>query len=228
MIIQEMRKQNRLTQDALAKRIGVSRAAISQFESGDSKPSVDTLSKLAQVFDVDMQVLLTGKLAPFDVHFQGPLADQPHVDLPFPDFKTLAHFGQHSGLSLQSLANCNTLRVYLRPGELPSRYEGAMVIEIWGDSMEPELHNGERMIVWQVSEGKWESLHNTACVVAYDDTVTIKAIIENDLFVHDRLTLRAANRDSGYFVVPRNSIHSIWEVREYYDRPKYSLSLNRR
>jgi phage repressor protein C with HTH and peptisase S24 domain len=214
-----------------------------------AKPSSDLLEKIGKAYPeirIDWLLLGTGEMlksaesdaqvqktssyepAPFDAHAVGPLTDQPHVDLPFPDFKTLAHFGQQPGLSLKSFINSPTLRVYLEPGELPEKYDGAMVIEVWGDSMEPNLYSGDRMIVWQVPESKWESLHNVDCVVAYDETVTIKAIAENDLFVHDRLTLRAANPPTSYFVVGRASINSIWEVGEYYKRPKYVPSARRR
>jgi hypothetical protein len=166
--------------------------------------------------------------APIEVSALGPLADQPYVDLPFPDFKALAHFGQHPGLSLQSFATSPTLRLYLAPDEMPERYVGAIVIEIFGESMEPELHNGDRMVVWHIPESKWEMLHNTVCVVSYDDTVTIKGIAENDLYEHNRLKLRAANPPTSYFVVGRDKISSIWEVREYYDRPKFTPSFIRR
>ena len=238
-----LRRERRLTQDELAARLGLTKSAISKFETGNSAPSFDTLKKVAALYKVSTDYLLNGssstfatqsqnissyKTAPFDAHAVGPLADQPHVDLPFPDFKTLAHFGQHEGLSLKSFINSPTLRVYLEPGEMPEKYAGAMVIEVWGDSMEPNLYSGDRMIVWQVPESKWESLHNVDCVVAYDETVTIKAIAENDLFVHDRLTLRAANPPTSYFVVARSAITSIWEVGEYYKRPKYVPSARRR
>ncbi len=234
MKLESLRKFKKLNQSQLADLVGVSRAAISLYESGKNSPSYKVLKKLSEALDTDIAVLMddaaTAEMpkAPFDAHAIGPLADMPHVDLPAPSFKVLASFAEMGGITPEALSHCDTLRVYLRPYELPEKYEGAMVIEIWGDSMEPELHSGERMIAWQVPESKWETLHNAACVVAYDDTVTIKAIIENDLFVHDRLTLRAANKEAGYFVVSRDTIHSIWEVREYYDRPKYSLSFNRR
>lgn len=163
-----------------------------------------------------------------EVHALGTLADQPHVDLPFLDHKALAHFGQHPGLSLKDFATSPTLRLYLSPEELPERYVGAIVVEVFGDSMEPDLHSGERMVVWHIPEGKWEQLHNTVCVVSYDDTVTIKAIAENELYEHNRLKLRAANPPSSYFVVGRDKINSIWEVREYYDRPKFVPGFIRR
>lgn len=236
--LRALRKSAGLSQEILASKLGVTKQAVSAYETGRANPTAPVLQRLSQALGVGVDTIINYQgantsvesqgEAPFDVNAIGPLADQPHVDLPFPGFKTLASFGETGGLSLATLANCATLRVYLQPDELPAKYEGAMVIEVWGDSMEPHLYSGDRMIVWQIPNAKWESLNNVDCVVAYDDTVTIKAIVENDLFVYDRLTLRAANPTSGYFVVPRASIHSIWEVREYYKRPKYSPSSKRR
>lgn len=235
----------KLTQQALADVIGVTRSSISQYEAGIIAPSRDMLVSLANALNADIRELLPpgvhlsataspmlvqesavdyGEPTRFDVHFEGPLSSQPHVDLPYADGKALASFDPNMGLSLMSFVGSRTVRLYLRPGELPSRYEGAMVVEIWGDSMEPQLHSGDRMIVWFIPDSKWHTLHNTACVVAYDDTVTVKAIRENDLLTEDRLTLRAANPKAGYFTVGLASIRSIWEVREYYDRPLFSLN----
>jgi phage repressor protein C with HTH and peptisase S24 domain len=237
------------TQRQFAIKIGVHPTTVSEmFGKRQNKASVGMLQKIVDAYpQVRSEWLLTGegemlksanadaqvqKTSPYTPHGEvlalGTLADQPHVDLPFPDFKALAHFGQNPGLSLQSFATSPTLRLYLAPEELPEKYVGAIVVEIFGDSMEPDLHSGERMVVWHVPDGKWEQLHNTVCVVSYDDTVTIKAIAENDLYEHNRLKLRAANPPTSYFVVGRDKINSIWEVREYYDRPKFTPGFIRR
>ncbi|WP_046245046.1 hypothetical protein [Hymenobacter terrenus] len=59
--------------------------------------------------------------------------------------------------------------------------------------VEPSLCDGQQVIAWPVSERKWEYLHNTKCVVDYDDTVTVRAIFANDLFKFNSegLTLHA-------------------------------------
>jgi transcriptional regulator with XRE-family HTH domain len=56
--ILELRKKNKMTQGDLADKIGISRAAISQFEKGDSKPSYETLTKLSTVLGLDLTALV--------------------------------------------------------------------------------------------------------------------------------------------------------------------------
>ena len=111
----------------------------------------------------------------------------------------------------------------LPPGKTEADYADALVVDIEGDSMEPSLQNGQKVIAWPIPEGKWEHLHNTICMVNYDDTVTVKAILKNDLFTSDSLTLVATGGGGGSFTVGRSAIHSIWEVREFYDPQKVRL-----
>jgi hypothetical protein len=111
----------------------------------------------------------------------------------------------------------------LPPGKTAEDYKDAVVFDIEGDSMEPSLRDGQQVIAWPVPESKWEYLHNTACVVDYEDTVTVKAIYGNDLNNTDGLTLHATGGKGGHFTVSRNDIHSIWEVREYYGPVPFRL-----
>lgn len=113
------------------------------------------------------------------------------------------------------------VRFSLLTPEEAERYTGAVVFEVDGDSMEPLMHSGQRVIAWPVPEGKWEQLHNVACVVAYEDTVTIKAIRENDLFTKNLLTLYALDARAGYLPVAQQSIRSIWRADEFFDRPRF-------
>ncbi|HPB88401.1 MAG TPA: helix-turn-helix transcriptional regulator [Thermotogota bacterium] len=52
MTLRELRLQKNLTQSELAELIGVDPAHISYMESGDRKPSIDTLTKLAKALKV--------------------------------------------------------------------------------------------------------------------------------------------------------------------------------
>jgi transcriptional regulator with XRE-family HTH domain len=49
----------KMTQEDLAKKIGVKRAVISKYETGLISPSADTLQKIANVLNVSMADLLT-------------------------------------------------------------------------------------------------------------------------------------------------------------------------
>jgi transcriptional regulator with XRE-family HTH domain len=120
MKIKALRKKSSLTQADLAARIGLSRAAISQFEAGDSKPSVETLVKLAEALGADLSELVsdalpsTGKkvVSLNNVHALGFLADMLAVDLPFVSFRARASFVE-LGVWIQHPDSFETLRLYV-------------------------------------------------------------------------------------------------------------------
>ena len=58
----ELRKQNGLPQQDLADRLGVSRQAISRWETGAVQPLADSVKSLAQVFQVSTDYLLNDDL----------------------------------------------------------------------------------------------------------------------------------------------------------------------
>ena len=59
--LQKLRKQNGLTQEALAEALCVSRTAISKWESGRGYPNIDSLKQIANVFSVTIDELLSGE-----------------------------------------------------------------------------------------------------------------------------------------------------------------------
>lgn len=58
----KLRKQKKLTQSQLGEKLGVSDKAVSKWENGAAKPSVDMLYKLAEFFNVSVDELVSGKL----------------------------------------------------------------------------------------------------------------------------------------------------------------------
>lgn len=59
--IAHARKEASLSQQAVADRFGISRAAVAQWESGDTHPGMTKLEGLAQVLDIRLEWLATGK-----------------------------------------------------------------------------------------------------------------------------------------------------------------------
>lgn len=55
--IQELRKNKKLTQPALAEKIGVDGKYISRIETGSSYPSLDTIDSLAEALEVEVKEL---------------------------------------------------------------------------------------------------------------------------------------------------------------------------
>lgn len=61
-LIRKIRTKMKLTQKQLAERINVSDKAVSKWETGSGSPDISLLSKLAEVFGIDIQVLLSGEI----------------------------------------------------------------------------------------------------------------------------------------------------------------------
>ncbi len=58
-ILKRLRQENNWSQEQLAERIGVKRLAVGKYESGQTKPSAETLQKISEVFGVSIDYLLS-------------------------------------------------------------------------------------------------------------------------------------------------------------------------
>ena len=56
--LQQLRKEKGMSQEELAERLGVSRQAVSKWESGASDPSTANLIALARLFGISAEELL--------------------------------------------------------------------------------------------------------------------------------------------------------------------------
>ena len=74
-----LRKEHKMTQGSLANRVGVSTTAISQFENGANRPSLETLTKLSEVLGEDLRELVPS-IGRFPI-----LSTENNVDVPIID-----------------------------------------------------------------------------------------------------------------------------------------------
>lgn len=58
MSFSDLRKKYGINQEALAKELGLTQTAISKWESGEAKPKIDTIKKLAKIFGVSVAEIL--------------------------------------------------------------------------------------------------------------------------------------------------------------------------
>ena len=61
--IKDLRKGKGLTQDQLAEALHVTRQAVSSWENGKTEPDIETISQLAEFFEVDVEKIIYGKAA---------------------------------------------------------------------------------------------------------------------------------------------------------------------
>ncbi|MEI7026099.1 helix-turn-helix domain-containing protein [Paenibacillus sp. y28] len=66
--ISELREQQKITQEELARIIGVTRAALSHYENDRRQPAYDTLKKIAQFFSVSVEYVMEDSHAVRNAH----------------------------------------------------------------------------------------------------------------------------------------------------------------
>ena len=59
--IKTLRQEQKLSQDQLAEQLHVTRQAVSNWENGKTQPDVETLTQMAEIFDVSVERLIYGK-----------------------------------------------------------------------------------------------------------------------------------------------------------------------
>ena len=60
-IIKKLRKQHHLTQKEFADKLGVTYQAVSKWENGKNMPDITLLKEISNIFNIDIEELLTGK-----------------------------------------------------------------------------------------------------------------------------------------------------------------------
>ena len=60
--LSELRKQNGISQEKLAEMVGVSRQAVTKWESGKSNPDTENLIRLAEIFGISLDELCLGEI----------------------------------------------------------------------------------------------------------------------------------------------------------------------
>ena len=62
--LQFLRKRNNYTQDDLAKELGISRQAVSKWETGTTIPDLEVLLKISKLYDITINDILEPKVQP--------------------------------------------------------------------------------------------------------------------------------------------------------------------
>ena len=145
-----LRNQKHLSQAQLAKEIGVSSSTIAMWESGEREPkNYETLEIIADFFNVNMELLLTGTIAPTRI----PVLGKVGAGIPLGaiediiDYEEIPHSMAKSG--------------------------DYFALQIKGDSMEPRIKEGDVVIVRKqpdVESGE------VAIVLVNGDEATIKKV----------------------------------------------------
>ncbi|GGF22517.1 XRE family transcriptional regulator [Hymenobacter cavernae] len=230
MDIKALRKKKKLTQEQLATQIGVTRSAISQFESGISKPSYETLVALSKALGADLlnpqnnntEEYTESAIVPEKAHDLLPgariLQISKGVELryvPALPWRARATFAETWGDDSANYEQPTTIPVINVPNT--KEYENCFAIEIDGDSMQPQLQSGMWVLVVPISEADWEYMPAGIYAVLYGNHFTVKRIIDNTLRTKREIVLHSDNPTGGTMAVERVKIRAVWRVKKIID-----------
>ncbi len=130
--IQQLRRQAGLSQEALAEKLGVSRQAVSKWESGAALPELEKLTEMARLFSVRLDALLgltppedsppSGAPAPFDEESLRRLLSASEAQTAAHDKRLLTALG----LGMAALLTAVCLFVSFQLSSLRQEYQNSL------------------------------------------------------------------------------------------------------
>ncbi|MGP7732869.1 LexA family protein [Oceanimonas smirnovii] len=137
--ILQRRNALHMTQEKLAKLIGVSRVSISQWERGDTSPKGENFYKLAEVLQVSAQWLLEGKGEPSTFENVVP------ATLGLRQIPVLSYVQAGQLTAVREIRDVDGSFEYVQADD--DIGDRAFAMRISGDSMTPEFGEGDLVII---------------------------------------------------------------------------------
>ena len=194
----------------------LSKQKISNIENGKHEVSLDMLTAFFETYpDVNREYILIGKGNPVvdaqtknesNVVKVSPYLQDALVKVQYVPIDAMASFVE----SLYDTAyEIDSYGVMPEEGEvLDSSY---MVFQVRGDSMEPTIPDGAKILVRRIDEGLWDSVSGVV-VILYGKTLSVKRVLKNSLFIDNILTLKADNPKHGQLDIERREIRGMWQA----------------
>lgn len=203
--IKRLRKEKKLSQLKLGEIIGLTNTAISNYENGTSHPEKKYIEAMAHYFQITPKELQYGdiKEAYTNIHY-----------IPYLTVKATASFIEK--LSPENYVLEEKFPVYFANNEYPKPNQ--IVIEIEGNSMEPTINNGSRVLVESIPLGDIVYINSGIYAVAFDSKFVVKRIKENELQTTGRLTLYSDNQNSGFISIKCSEIKAVWKAIRIVDQ----------
>ena len=205
----------------ISKDLGENPSKFYNILSGRAKPSYDTIMSLLACYpQIRADFLLRG-LHPAlvdgadGVNSRSAVANENLIEVPFVPIKFYASFVETYTEGFRKM-DMDTYRV--RGSSIRSN-KPAVVIEISGNSMTPQLGNGAKVLAEQVDQSNWEYQSGGIYAVMYRDFFVVKRIRDNELMTKKYLTLHSDNSLGGSVTVGHKDLRGIWKIVSIVDSP---------
>lgn len=227
-----------LSQVEFAERVEMEQSYLSKLEKGHKGLGKRLLKIMSSTFGFNENWLLTGEGEMFPekkdrsdvqengVAYQSPLLRGPRgvtsyipehlIKVPLIGVNARAGFVEN----LDNYEEYVSDYEYVVP-EYGVKYDNAIAISVDGDSMEPGMQRGDRVLAFFQEISEWEYLNPGIYAVVYRNSFVIKRIMKNTLQATGQLELISDNAIHGPITVKMEDIKAIWKVTELIRRRLY-------
>ena len=165
--LKEVLKKLNLTQIALSKKIGTSNVVINRYVKGKTTPDYNFLNKLAAIYNININWLLTGEGSIFPTRNIKKINDKDYYFLPIIDSVSCG--------SPQEIESAEPLdHIMLDTNSLSGDFNDYFALYASGNSMSPYISNGDVIIVKQNND--WNIADDRVCVINVDGEITLKKV----------------------------------------------------
>ena len=139
---------------AFAKKVGVSRAAVTNWTSGINAPDIETIATIANVYGVTLSAILEGRVSP--------------KEEPTEAWASVPLYGSIAAGTPIEMASVED--TFVIPGELMSRYPNSFLLKVVGESVNRVIPNGSYALINPTKETH-DGKAYAVCVNGYDATI---------------------------------------------------------
>lgn len=203
----------------IAKELGENPSKFYNILNGRAKPSYDTIMSLLACYpQISADYLIRGILPVLnspEANAKLTGSDDETVEIPFVPVRFYATFVESysDGLSDRETELFRVRRPVMKG------YKQAVVLEISGNSMSPQLAHGAKVLAIPISQGDWEYQSGGVYAVMYRDYFVVKRIRDNELITRKYLTLHSDNPNGGNVTVPLQDIRGMWKIVTIVEAP---------
>ncbi|QIP17611.1 LexA family transcriptional regulator [Spirosoma aureum] len=203
----------------IAKELGENPSKFYNILNGRAKPSYDTIMSLLACYpQISADYLIRGILPVLnspEPNAKMMSSDDETVEVPFVPVRFYATFVE-SYADGSSASETESFRVR-KP--VMKGHRQAVVLEISGNSMSPQLAHGAKVLAVRISESDWEYQSGGVYAVMYRDYFVVKRIRDNELITRKYLTLHSDNPNGGNVTVPLQDIRGMWKIVTIVEAP---------
>ena len=180
--LKELRKEQSLTQEQAAEKLGVSSRTISRWETGAYMPDISMLVDIAEMYDVDVREIIDGERRQEDMNSEVKETAVKMADYSTMEKKTMLKWIRFMSLSTMIVSVCliilNIVRAFAIAHDMPSMYIGVIIGNLIGaNAIVSYILLAFSIIVLLFATGKFSRIEQSRAASVVIKIVVVIAVI---------------------------------------------------